>query len=111
MLISQVLLCLGLLFGRHADAFAAAPSVQSYDGRAILARYCARCHAIDKSSQSTLRQAPPLRDIYRQYPLKRLEFELSEGIGSRHRDMPQIQFSTEQIEKIMEYLASLVQTD
>jgi hypothetical protein len=28
---------------------------------------------------------------------ERLEFELAEGIGSRHKDMPQIQFSSEDI--------------
>jgi hypothetical protein len=38
------------------------------------------------------------------YPWERLEVELSEGIGSRHKDMPQIQFSIEDIASIYYYL-------
>ena len=38
------------------------------------------------------------------YPTERLELELAEGIGSRHRDMPQIQFSAEEITSIYYYL-------
>lgn len=105
------LLGLSVIFGQSADAFADSPTRRALEGRAILAQHCARCHAIDKASQSPLREAPPLRDIYRQYPLERLEFELSEGIGSTHPDMPQIQFSTEQIEKVLAYLDSLMGTD
>ena len=109
--IGLVLLSVSVLSGQCEDAFAAGPTVRTLEGRAILARHCAKCHAIDKTSQSILRQAPPLREVYRQYPLERLEFELSEGIGSTHPDMPQIQFSTEQIELILEYLADLNGTD
>jgi cytochrome c len=109
--IGLALLGVSVLFGQCEDAFASGPTVRMLEGRAILARHCAKCHAIDKTSQSVLRQAPPLREIYRRYPLERLEFELSEGIGSTHPEMPQIQFSTEQIEMILEYLADLNGTD
>jgi cytochrome c len=88
--IGLVLLGVSVLFGHCEDAFATGPTVRTLEGRSILARHCAKCHAIDKTSQSVLRQAPPLREIYRRYPLERLEFELSEGIGSTHPDMPQI---------------------
>ena len=40
------------------------------------------------------------------YPTERLEVELGEGIGSRHREMPQIQFSAEEITSIYYYLHS-----
>ena len=109
--INGCLLGLSVLFGQSADAFAGGPTDRAREGRALLAQHCARCHAVDKADQSTLREAPPLRDIYRQYPLERLEFELSEGIGSTHADMPQIQFSTEQIEKILVYLDGLIATE
>lgn len=87
------------------DAFAEPPV-----GKELLQTHCARCHAIDQTDKSPLQHAPPLRDIYRQYPTERLEFELSEGIGSRHRKMPQVQFSTEQVDRIMKYLESLSST-
>ena len=80
------------------------------NGKALLATHCARCHSIDKTGSSPLRNAPPLRYIYRDYPIERLEFELSEGIGSRHPAMPQIQFLTEQIDTIVKYLESLAVT-
>lgn len=86
---------------------AAKPAV----GKELLQTHCSRCHAIDKTDMSRQRDAPPLRNIYRQYSTERLEFELSEGIGSRHRKMPQIQFSTEQIDSIIKYLKSLSNTN
>lgn len=77
------------------------------DGRALLAKNCGRCHAIDRSGASPLAQAPPLREIYRQRPDERLEFEFAEGMGSRHADMPQIQFSSEEIAAILTYLGGI----
>jgi hypothetical protein len=38
------------------------------------------------------------------WPFERLDVELSEGVGSRHPDMPQIQFSPEDITSIYDYL-------
>lgn len=42
--------------------------------------------------------------MLRSYPVERLDFELSEGIGSTHPTMPQIQFTDEQITAIFYYL-------
>lgn len=109
--IGWVLLGLSVLCGQCVDALANGRSLRTSEGRAILAQNCARCHAIDKTDQSTLSEAPPLRDIYRRYPLERLEFELSEGIGSTHRNMPQVQFSAEEIDKILDYLEDLIGVD
>lgn len=111
LLTKWIVLGLSILCGQYMDALANRPAVRKFEGQAILARYCARCHAINKTDQSKLSGAPPLRDIYRRYPLERLEFELSEGIGSTHRDMPQVQFSAEEIEKILDYLDHLVGAD
>ena len=108
---ASVLIAVSVLLAAFTDACANGPPARADEGRDLLARHCAKCHAIDKTAQSKLRQATPLRDVYRRYPLERLEFELSEGIGSTHPDMPQIQFSTEQIGKIVEYLDGLVGTE
>jgi mono/diheme cytochrome c family protein len=49
--------------------------------------------------------APNLWEKLRTYPTERLEFELAEGIGSRHPTMPQVQFTAEEIAAIETYLA------
>ena len=64
---------------------------EASDGKAILERNCGRCHAVTAGSQSPLKEAPNLWTVLGYYPTERLELELAEGIGSRHRDMPQIQ--------------------
>jgi mono/diheme cytochrome c family protein len=106
-------LALGFLFAimTASNSCAADTGAATLDGRTILESRCGRCHAIGKTGKSPLGNAPPLRDIYRQYPIERLEFELSEGIGSRHKAMPQIQFSSEQIDKILTYLQSISETN
>jgi mono/diheme cytochrome c family protein len=76
------------------------------DGKGLLERNCGRCHALSKSAASPLTGAPNLWTTLRSYPSERLEFELSEGIGSRHKDMPQIQFSSDEIALIQNYLFS-----
>ena len=101
------LFCLALPIYGVDGAVAADSNKRESDGRAILETNCARCHSVVASGKSPLSMAPPLRDIYRTYPIERLEFELSEGIGSRHKDMPQIQFSADEITGILKYLHGL----
>jgi hypothetical protein len=55
-------------------------------------------------AESPLKKAPNLWIVLGSYPGERLEEELAEGIGSRHREMPQIQFSAEDIASIYRYL-------
>ena len=75
-------------------------------GKGLLEKYCGRCHALAAGTSSPLKEAPNLWIVLRSYPTERLEFELAEGIGSRHKDMPQVQFSSEDIYKIESYLSS-----
>ena len=82
----------------------ASGAAENTDGKALLEKNCSRCHAVTVSAVSPLAAAPNLWTVLRSYPTERLEFELAEGIGSRHRDMPQIQFSTEEIRSIIKYL-------
>jgi mono/diheme cytochrome c family protein len=84
--------------------FATAQPVRGEDGRALLGRHCGRCHALSESGASPLSGAPNLWTVLRSYEQGQLEFELSEGIGSRHSEMPQIQFSSEEISSIQDYL-------
>lgn len=84
--------------------FATAEPARAEDGRALLERHCGRCHALSDGAASSLTGAPNLWTILRSYEQEQLEFELSEGIGSRHSKMPQIQFSSEEISSIQEFL-------
>lgn len=76
-------------------------------GKTLLQKHCARCHAIEATGGSPLEAAPPLRDIYARYPTRELQEELSEGMVSKHKAMPQISFSDEDVAAILAYLYDL----
>lgn len=73
-------------------------------GKALLEKNCSRCHAVAAGLESPLKEAPNLWTVLGHYPWERLEVELGEGIGSRHQEMPQIQFTEEEIVSIYSYL-------
>jgi cytochrome c len=78
-------------------------------GHAIAKEYCARCHAIGKTGESTNPKSPPFRMLSHKYPLTDLEEALSEGIMVGHQgpEMPQFQFDSAQIDALLAYLASV----
>jgi cytochrome c len=98
---------LALLTIGAGSAFAADNSGAAIDGKAALEKNCGRCHSIEATGESPLKGAPPLREVYLRYPIEQLEEGFAEGMGSRHRDMPQIQFSPEQVSGILNYLGSI----
>lgn len=73
-------------------------------GKALLERNCSRCHGVTAGAASPLKQAPNLSIVLAAWPTERLELELADGVGSRHPDMPQIQFSPEEITSIYYFL-------
>ena len=77
------------------------------NGKSLLDKHCARCHSIEATGDSPLKKAPSFREVYLRYPIEQLEGGLAEGMGSRHREMPQIQFSPEQVSAILDYLGSI----
>ena len=80
---------------------------RSATGKALLQKHCARCHAIEAAGESPLKTAPPMRDIYGRYATRELQEELSEGMVSKHKAMPQISFSDEDVAAILAYLYDL----
>ena len=76
-------------------------------GKALLQKHCARCHAVEAAGDSPLKTAPPMRDIYGRYATRELQAELSEGMVSKHKEMPQISFSDEDVAAILAYLYDL----
>ena len=86
---------------------AADASGSEISGKRLLEKHCSRCHAIEATGESSLKGAPPLREIYLQYPIEQLGYGCAEGMGSKHREMPQIQFSSVQVSAILTYLGSI----
>jgi cytochrome c len=78
-------------------------------GKATLARHCGRCHALDALSPSPFDKAPPFREVYAKFPAGELRIRLSEGVVSHFKDMPQIDFTDEEITGILDYLSTLPQ--
>lgn len=86
---------------------AAGPAKLAARGRAVLQQSCARCHAIDSSGDSPMKTAPPMREIYARFAPRELQAELSEGMVSHFREMPQIEFASEDVDAILAYLYQL----
>jgi mono/diheme cytochrome c family protein len=97
----------GLLVCLSVTANAADSSQLSSRGKVILQQNCGRCHAIEAVGDSPLKQAPPMRDIYARFAPRELQAELREGMVSKHRAMPQIDFSDEDVDAILAYLYAL----
>jgi cytochrome c553 len=87
------------------EALAASPSAQR--GLVIARTYCARCHSIDKASESPLKIAPPFHTLHERYPLTDLEEPLGEGIVTGHPSMPEFRFEPDQIHDFIGFLKTL----
>jgi mono/diheme cytochrome c family protein len=106
-LVHQAVLTVGLLVCLSATSNAATSSQLRSKGKALLQENCGRCHAIGAVGSSPLKEAPPMRTIYARFDPRELQAELTEGMVSRHRAMPQIEFSDEDVDAILAYLYAL----
>jgi cytochrome c len=95
---------LALVFGA-IEGQAQSPSVQR--GLNFVLANCARCHAIDKVSESPLRIAPPFRTLHRKYPVETLQQAFAEGIQTGHQNMPEFRLDGDQIGDVIAYLKTL----
>jgi mono/diheme cytochrome c family protein len=84
----------------------AAPTAEQR-GKAYARANCARCHAIDRRSESPLKIAPPFRTLHRRYAIDSLEEALAEGIYTGHADMPAFELEPDQIHDLLSYLKTL----
>ena len=98
-------LILALLVMLLAIASANAQSAQR--GLNYLRANCARCHAIDKVSESPLKIAPPFRTLHLKYPVEMLQEAFAEGIQTGHRNMPEFRLEADQIGDVNAYLKTL----
>ena len=84
----------------------AAPTAEQR-GKAYARANCARCHAIDRRSESPLKIAPPFRTLHQRYAIDSLEEALAEGIYTGHADMPAFELEPDQIHDLLSYLKTL----
>jgi mono/diheme cytochrome c family protein len=73
-------------------------------GKAIMQEKCGRCHAVEATGERPLKIAPPMRDIYARFAPRELQADLRDGFVSRHKEMPQIEFSDEDVAAILLYI-------
>jgi cytochrome c len=88
-----------------SSVFAASPTEQR--GKAFALANCAKCHSIDRVTQSPLTIAPPFRTLHNRYPVETLAEALAEGIVTGHPTMPQFVLEPDQIHDFLAYLKTL----
>ena len=104
LLSSAVAMCALVCF---SNASFADMSEQAQAGRGIAERFCSRCHAIGPEGASPHQDAPPFAQIVAKGNVENLEEALGEGIVVGHPDMPQFQFSPQNVGALVAYLRSL----
>jgi cytochrome c len=87
------------------SALAASPAEQR--GKAFALTNCARCHSIDRATDSPLKIAPPFRTLHKRYPIETLAESLAEGIQTGHPTMPEFQLDPDHIHDLLSYLKTL----
>jgi mono/diheme cytochrome c family protein len=90
-----------------AHGASAASAASAENGRRLVQRNCAVCHAIGTTGQSPHKGAPPFRELHDRYPVEMLAEALAEGMLTGHPAMPQFTFTPRQIDDIIAYLESV----
>ena len=104
-MIRRIVKSLALTFVMMTPAMAASPDEQR--GKTFALNNCARCHAVDRVSQSPLKIAPPFRTLHKRYPIETLAESLAEGIQTGHPTMPEFRLDPDQIHDLLSYLKTL----
>jgi len=106
MRLRSILICLAAV-AAASPAFAQALSPAAQRGLNLARANCARCHSIDKVTESPLKLAPPFRTLHTRYPVENLEEPLAEGIVTGHPNMPEFRLAPDQIHDFIAYLKTL----
>lgn len=99
------ILALGLGLCAARGSLAQTSSVDR--GRELVQRDCAMCHAVGPTGASPNPASPAFRDLNLRYPIDDLAEALAEGIIIGHPEMPQFQFSADDVADIIKYLKSI----
>jgi mono/diheme cytochrome c family protein len=98
-----------LILGIWVSAGSAAAQGDVKLGETLLARDCARCHAVGRTGDSPSKEAPAFGTLGKRYPIESLEEALGEGIMSGHPDMPEFKFDADEVGAIIAYLKYIQQ--
>ena len=104
---ARLVLAILTVLGLAGSAMAQGGGALERRGEALLAKNCAKCHAIGRTGASPHPEAPPFRTLSRKYPIEGLAEALAEGISVGHPDMPEFVFDPDEIGAILAYLKSI----
>ena len=76
-------------------------------GQTFVRANCSNCHATDRVSASSLKVAPPFRELHLRYPVESLQEALVEGVRTGHPNMPEFQLDPGQASDVIAYLKTL----
>ena len=94
----------GLLVATSASAESADRVAR---GHLLVQRYCATCHAVNRTGESPNAAAPPFRELHRRYAVDDLAEALAEGILVGHPAMPEMKFPPDDVQAILAYIKSV----
>ena len=90
-----------------ADPALAQMSPAAQRGLTYVRVNCARCHSVDKATQSPLRAAVPFRELHQRYAIGDLAASLTEGIRTGHPSMAEYRLDPGQVADVIAYLKTL----
>jgi mono/diheme cytochrome c family protein len=105
----RLLMIFSLLAGLTVAGHSARAQDPVLHGRALLAEFCGRCHAIRSVGKSRHPGAPPFRTLGRNFDLDQFPRLLERGISAGHPDMPEIKFSVDDANAVVAYLRTIQQ--
>lgn len=100
-------IAIGLLLTGFASVAATVDAGNISRGRELAERRCASCHAIGETDASPNVLAPPLRNLYRQYPVDALRPAFLNGLEVGHPDMPRFVLAPQEVTDILAFLHDL----
>jgi cytochrome c len=96
-----------VLISTLPNAEAAKLGALERQGRAILTRFCADCHAVGSTGRSKHPRAPAFRKIGDRYDIDDLIDQLTEGFTAPHPDMPTFTLSQDHVRAVRAYLHAI----
>lgn len=101
------ILCLSALLLLVSPALAADKAQRIAEGKRLAEINCARCHNLSTEGESPLTDAPPFRDISKNYDRSELVDGFMEGLAVRHPLMPDWDVTQPQAEELTDFVMSL----
>ncbi|MEH6547358.1 MAG: cytochrome c [Sneathiella sp.] len=77
------------------------------EGKTLVESLCSRCHGTQTDTESPFISAPLLIELANKWPLDSLSEAFAEGITVGHPAMPAFEFTSREIEDLLEYLETL----